>query len=424
MWLDAQIDRDDRKLLRDLALRVAAISATEENAARWDLWRRHNRLEQTRPLVKVSPEGSWDEIFPESALECGSELSRFYELDLRKRLYHWDYLRDDTYIAPTVHVPIEFVNTRWGVNPAQIAPDEERGAWKYDHPIKTTEDSKLIKAPAIEIDEVASRRRLEIVRDLFGDILEVKQARTLWDLGLDTYIVDSLVALRGNQQFLEDMFDRPEWVHEVLGFMTDSTIDLIDHLAENVQLEMNNGATCDGLGFIYITDELPAGDFDGEHVRPRDLWNVSNAQEFTGVSPDMHYEFGLQYQIRIAEKFGLNSYGCCEPLDRKLDYVKMIPGLRRVSISPWADVRRSAEGLLGDYVFSWKPNPACVAGDGFDAGRIRNEIRETIRIAREHGCVLEMILKDTHTVRQQPRRLQAWVEIAKEEAGAECLAAR
>ena len=165
-----------------------------------------------------------------------------------------------------------------------------------------------------------------------------------------------------------------------------------------------------------MTDELPASGFDGTHVRWRDKWGGSNAQGFSEVSPDMHWEFALQYQIRILDRFGLNAYGCCEPLDRKLEYVKRIPRLRRVSISPWADVRRSAEGLQGDYVFSWKPNPACVAGAAFQPDTVRAGIRATIEIAREHGCVLEMILKDTHTVRNRPERLDAWVQIAMEEA--------
>ena len=37
-------------------------------------------------------------------------------------------------------------------------------------------------------------------------------------------------------------------------------------------------------------------------------------------------------------------------------------------------------------------------------------------IAREHGCVLEMIIKDTHTCNHQPWRFDEWCRIAMEEA--------
>jgi hypothetical protein len=156
----------------------------------------------------------------------------------------------------------------------------------------------------------------------------------------------------------------------VLSFMTESIVRLLDELERTVPLCLDNRPDPEG-GCRTVTDELPASGFDGTHVRWRDKWRGSNAQGFSEVSPDMHWEFALQYQVRILDRFGLNAYGCCEPLDRKLEFVKRIPRLRRVSISPWADVRRSAEGLQGDYVFSWKPNPACVADTAFEADTVR-----------------------------------------------------
>ena len=47
---------------------------------------------------------------------------------------------------------------------------------------------------------------------------------------------------------------------------------------------------------------------------------------------------------------------------------------------------------------------------------VRQDIRETVDIAREHDCVLEIIIKDTHTCNQQPWRFDAWCHIAMEEA--------
>ena len=43
-------------------------------------------------------------------------------------------------------------------------------------------------------------------------------------------------------------------------------------------------------------------------------------------------------------------------------------------------------------------------------------MRETITIAREHGCTLEIILKDTHTCNHRPERFDEWSRIAMEEA--------
>ena len=131
------------------------------------------------------------------------------------------------------------------------------------------------------------------------------------------------------------------------------------------------------------------------------------------VSPAMHEEFVLPYQLPILERFGLNCYGCCEPLDRKLEFLMArVPRLRRVSISPWADVRRSAEQLQGNVIFSWKPNPAPLAAIAFDDQAVRRDLRRTLEIAAEHGCVIEVVLKDTHTCNGDPQRFDRWAQIA------------
>ena len=47
-----------------------------------------------------------------------------------------------------------------------------------------------------------------------------------------------------------------------------------------------------------------------------------------------------------------------------------------------------------------------------DAERVRREINECLDLA--DGCIVEMILKDTHTVRDDPDALSNWVTVAKE----------
>jgi len=52
----------------------------------------------------------------------------------------------------------------------------------------------------------------------------------------------------------------------------------------------------------------------------------------------------------------------------------------------------------------------------FDPEWVRRDIRETVDLAREHACPLEIILKDTHTANHQPWRFDEWSRIALEEA--------
>jgi hypothetical protein len=162
---------------------------------------------------------------------------------------------------------------------------------------------------------------------------------------------------------------------------------------------------------VGYTDELPAAGFDPGRVRPRDLWASAEAQELAQVSPAMHAEFSTAYEKRLLAPFGLNGYGCCEDLTLKLGDVFMIPNIRRISISPFANVDKCAEKLGRRCIFSWKPNPAHLVGR-FDPEALRAYIGHTLQVAR--GCVLEMILKDTHTCENRPERFTEWTRIARE----------
>jgi hypothetical protein len=170
-----------------------------------------------------------------------------------------------------------------------------------------------------------------------------------------------------------------------------------------------------GSGGFGWSRELPAAGFAGR-ARTRDMWGFAESQETVGVSPAMFAEFVFPYQMPILERFGLNCYGCCEPLDRRWHLVERIPRLRRVSVSAWASVPAMAERLGDRYVFSWKPRPADLATGTFDEAAVRAYVRDTLRATR--GCVVEVIMKDNNPIGHDPQRVVRWVEIVREEIGA------
>jgi hypothetical protein len=93
--------------------------------------------------------------------------------------------------------------------------------------------------------------------------------------------------------------------------------------------------------------------------------------------------------------------------------VLKLPNIRRISIAPSADVRVCAEKIGPKAIFSWKPQPSMLVGE-FDAKKVRRYIRGTLDAATENRCVLEMILKDTHTCEHHPERFTRWTEIARD----------
>jgi hypothetical protein len=93
--------------------------------------------------------------------------------------------------------------------------------------------------------------------------------------------------------------------------------------------------------------------------------------------------------------------------------VKKVPRLRRVSVSPWADQEKMAAALQADYIYSRKAPPSLLAVPRIDEEAVRADIRGTLELTR--GCVLEMLMKDNHTLGRNPDNLVQWVRIAREE---------
>ena len=223
----------------------------------------------------------------------------------------------------------------------------------------------------------------------------------------------TLINLRGLEQMMLDMYDYPDELHRLMQILRDGHLAKLDYLEENGLLNLNTDNTYVGSGGFGFTHELPQPDFAGR-VRTRDMWGFCESQETVQVSPAMFEEFIFPYQLPVMERFGLNCYGCCEPLDTRWPVVKQFPRLRRVSISSWANVEKMAELLGADYLYSYKPSPVELAQPTLDEERIRTGLRHLIESTR--GCRLEIIMKDNHTIGNNPENVVRWCQIAREEA--------
>jgi hypothetical protein len=225
-------------------------------------------------------------------------------------------------------------------------------------------------------------------------------------------LTEELAYLRGIQEFMMDFYDHPDLIHQIMAFLGNAKMHELDFYENEGLLTLNNEAHDHiAQGGIGITDELPADGFTGK-ARVQDLWGTEASQEFSHVGPDQFREFAMHYQAPILKRFGLISYGCCEPLHNKFEIVlQSIPNLRRVSVSPWCDRRIAAEQLTDKYLYAYKPNPALICGLEAYYDAAEKELRETIDLAKH--CHLEVIMKDTHTFHKDPRRITQWTHIAK-----------
>lgn len=104
------------------------------------------------------------------------------------------------------------------------------------------------------------------------------------------------------------------------------------------------------------------------------------------------------------------------PVVDKIDLLRKIPNLRKISVSPWNDIRRVIEEAGTDYVLSVKPSPAIFAEERWNPEKVTGEIRKVLELARG-GCHIEFIMKDISTVSYKPQRLWEWESLIMETIG-------
>jgi hypothetical protein len=408
---DLRLSSKEREVLRGLAARVAELAARPVEEKKKTLWYRLNDLEDTRPLVFCDPENGWNEIITQDRILCEKPLFRVWEMHLRKEIFWGQEMGDDRVVEPYFNVPYNYQDTGWGLHERNRG-GENGGSYVWESPIKDYEhDIPKLSYPEILVDYPMTNRILNLAQEVFGELLDVRlRGIWWWTLGMTW----DFIKLRGLENFMVDMYDRPEWVHRLMAFLRDGTLRKLDFLETHGLLALNTEGTYVGSGGFGWTRQLPRKDFDPQRVRTIDMWGFAESQETVGVSPAMFEEFVFPYQKPILERFGLNCYGCCEPIDPRWHVVKDFPRLRRISTSPWADRSRMRDMLGRDYVMSLKPSPSPLAVPYLDEKEVRRQIREDLQTTK--GCRVELIMKDNHTIGGNPKNVTAWCRIAREEA--------
>ena len=408
----------DRDILRPLAERIAEIAALPQQESTKEMWRRLNSLDMTKPMVMMYqiPWGEMD-YNDELTLRCTDPYCRSVEEELRRRLYQWEHMRADMVVEPVVHVEPVLQGDDYGISIEEQVidafPDSGIHSHHYIAQIKDDNDIEKIKIPEISYDEAKTEEIVKTMADIFDGVLSAESSLPFEKYNIAPW--DRLVQWTGVTEILTDLALRPDYVHRLMERLIRVFEARLNQYEELNLLKPNSRAVIVGQGGYGHTDELPGTEYDPRHVRCSNLWGGGMAQIFSEVSPQMHEQFALEYERRCLNRFGLVYYGCCEPMHHKVDLArKKIPRLRKISMSPKADVRKGAEAVGDSLVYSCKPNPAFLATDRWDPGAVRADLKRKLDITTANGCNVEIILKDISTVRHEPQRLWEWASVVSE----------
>ncbi len=401
----------DKKILYDLASRVSEVAHSPEMQEHRRLWRNQNSFKGDRPLIYLRAFG-FDENFDPSVLKCTDPFLRHYERELHQELYR-STLGDDYIVEPWLTLDATYVmenGQRWGI-PVALGEKPAGGGAVAFHPSLVEEDISCLRAAPYEVNEEETARRAERLSEALGGAMRVFVSRqgpySMWSGDIST----DLAKMRGLEQLMWDTYDNPEWLHTLLAFMRDAI------LANLEQAEKAGGFSLADHQNQCMPYSLELGDPDPDvtGVSMKQMWRFMAAQEFTSVGPDMFWEFLLQYQIPILEKFGLTAYGCCENLAQFIPCLRRVPNLRRIAVSPFAEPRKCAEQIGKDYILSWRPSPSLMLATGLDEDFVRKYMQEHFAIFKENGNFFDITLKDVETVHHQPENVRRWVEIVRQE---------
>lgn len=404
----------DKIILRELARKKQEIAFLPVNKERISMWRSLNDLKDVRPMVWIN-EIPWHEMNIDDLLTCRTStiFTRVLETRLRRTIYKWKYLTADTVVEPTMPCYLEIENTSFGIYQLMdvVKTDENNDiiSRRYKPQIENEEDLEKIKIPKINFKNNDTEKKFEAMKDIFEGILEVKKTGYP---GFHFSPWDELVQWWDVQKLLLDLVLKPDLVHKAMKKLINAYLCQLDQFESKNLLSSNNGNFRVGSGGLGYTSELPEGNSNDVKMKIKNMWGCGTAQIFTSVSPEMHAEFALQYEIQWMKRFGLNYYGCCEALDKKIDILKKIPNLRKISISPWADLEIGAKNINRDYVFSYKPNPSIFAEHNWNPEDVKKKLKKDLEKIK--GCNVEIIMKDISTVKYEPQRLWEWSKIARE----------
>jgi len=412
---ELKLTEEEKDILKKLGENIADIAALPFHKEKARLWTKMNDLDSERPMIWIN-EIPWHEmnVNDELTLQCSNPWARELEDRLRKEIYQWNHMPGDMVINNYIECPLAIHSTDFGIiEDVDIIKTDETSdivSRHFNIQIKEPEDLKKIQMPTVTHNEFVTDLTFKIMEEIFRDIIEVKKVAqthiwfTPWDY---------LVRWWGIQEAMIDLVMRPQMVHDGVERLVQAWMTELDQFEEQNLLSLDNRNIRVGSGGYGYISSLPGEDYDPEYVKPYNMWGCSNAQIFSEVSPEMHWEFAIEHDLKWLERWGVTYYGCCEPLDKKAHLLRRIPNLRKISISPWADLQRSVEEFGTDYVLSIKPSPAIFTGGDWKQDEGIKALQRIMNIAGKK-CHIEIIMKDISTVSYKPQNLWAWEKAAME----------
>ena len=401
----AQVISDkDRQRLRALARRQLEFAHSPENDIILKKWAALAQGRRETPTVRLLFSNFIDEVIT-PRMECEGEEARRMEFTFLWTLVGRELFGDDTPISPTFDIARSGGASPFGAQAHRVS--SKKGY--HIEPIveDLEEDMDKLRGGGFGVDLEKTQKNVDLATETFGDILPVRLVLP----SLTGALTNPLVHLMGMENLYLSMYDCPDALHEVMDMGTKVYEAYYDYLEEKGLLLPTCGISPVNQESFAFNHELPE-----DHVeKTTQVWGFLESQETTAVSPETFGEFVFPYQDRLAKRYGLLSYGCCERVDAIWpDYLSKWKNLRKLSVSPFNN-----ENLVGEYlrgsnvVYYSKPRAEYVTVRGpMDEEALRAYFKGVFEAAS--GCLLEVAQREVGTIYGDFNRGKDYVRICRE----------
>ena len=412
----------ERERLRTLAREYSEIAQSDGMKARKAAWKALRDLKPVRPMIlfeTLTVAGFLDE----NDFECENEYLRNVEHALLEPLKHYHTAGDDIVLENYFQLAWRTSKSGLGVEIVEHHADDSM-AYMSNFPIKEPADLAKLKRRSFSVDRERTLGFRDTLEDIFGDIMPVRVGnidKFFPDMGFSPFcgnnaplITMDVFKMMGYESMSFWSYDNEDAFRQLLDFLLDDNIRYIEWLESEGLLTCNTDNQFAGpSGYGYVSS-LPEA--DGKPAKISDCWTWCESQETNVFSPQMFADLFLPYLAAYSNRFGLVTYGCCEPLDDRIEYIKKaIPNLRTVSVSGWNNFEKIAESLGRDYVYCRKPKPTYISGKLPDWDGAYAEIERTWNAAKDQP--LEFVVRDVYDLAGDQSRISRWVEMTKRIAG-------
>jgi uroporphyrinogen-III decarboxylase len=322
----SRIKMKDYKPLLEKYLQIVNSKQNQDNKKYWEnanepylveRWRGRSTRKTNTPFTMAMDISGYAKVLDINCLDYyGNAEDQLYN-QLRYALWEFDNLKCHRYFENTVFVSFGsiFEASMFGAK-FKYLPGGAPWIDETEHIIKSRED--LLHVKPFDFYKSGLCEKVHLFYETMKKLTEGFDIKVMFPVTLRSPF-SAAIMLRGFSDLLMDIYDDPEFFHDILRIITD-----------------------------YIRDySVKRAEFLGEPIPKCFLFNDEISTPM--ISNEMYKSHILPFEVELSELCGgVKYWHSCGVTDEFYESVKTIPGLKMMHIGPWSDVAKAAEVFRGD----------------------------------------------------------------------------